>query len=266
MKTRLLALLLALLAAGTLGCGDSHDFQEVSGQQGNPANNNNNNNQVAFVRVAHLSPDAGNVDVVINGVQQITDVSFETVSNYLTLPAGSTRVEIRPTGTTTDAIDQTVTLLADTYYTAAATGSVTGNDALGLLLLTDDVTPTPNTVSVRFLNAAAGSGALTLTDDQGNVIAGPETFNSASAYLPFTQVIATDSVQLRDANGTVVAVYQTVRGGNETIFDALAGALDANGANVTVIATGGEGQSGILAIDRAGAGGETFISDPAAAN
>ncbi len=37
----------------------------------------------AQVRVAHLSPDASNVDVYVNGAPVLTNVSYTTVSDYL---------------------------------------------------------------------------------------------------------------------------------------------------------------------------------------
>lgn len=268
MKSKFLALLLALIAAGTLGCGDSNDFDEVSGQQGNPIPGGGGNTQEAFLRVAHLSADAGSVDVLVNGTVVLSDVEFETISDYLEVPAGSTRVEVRATGGTTDVIDQTVNLAADGYYTAAVTGSAdgTGSNALGLLLLNDNVVPTANTVRVRFINAVPGGGTLTLTDEAGNPIAGPQAFNTASSYLAFTQALGSDSVQLRDENGNIVAIYDTVRGGNQNIFDALSQAVSGTGTNITVIA-GGNGdniQPGIIVIDNGAEGSESFVTDPAA--
>jgi Domain of unknown function (DUF4397) len=40
----------------------------------------------AQVRVAHLAPDAPNVDVYVNGDPVLTDVPYTTVSDYLPLP------------------------------------------------------------------------------------------------------------------------------------------------------------------------------------
>jgi Domain of unknown function (DUF4397) len=50
----------------------------------------------AQVRVAHLSPDAPNVDVSVNGepVAALQNVPYGTVSPYLPLPAGSQRVTV----------------------------------------------------------------------------------------------------------------------------------------------------------------------------
>ena len=52
----------------------------------------------AQVRAAHLSPDAPNVDVSVNGepVAALQSVPYGTISPYLPLPAGSQRVTVYP--------------------------------------------------------------------------------------------------------------------------------------------------------------------------
>src|SRR3712207_9365495 len=55
----------------------------------------------AQVRVAHLAPDAPNVDVYVNGDPVLTNVAYTTVSGYLSLPAGTQQVTVYATGDTT---------------------------------------------------------------------------------------------------------------------------------------------------------------------
>jgi hypothetical protein len=50
------------------------------------------------IRVAHLSPDAPNVDVWVDGSVALEDVPYEAVSGYLELAAGEHRIQITPTG------------------------------------------------------------------------------------------------------------------------------------------------------------------------
>ena len=52
----------------TSGCGDSGHAQ---------------------LRVVHASPDAPNVDVLVDGKIVLTNVAYEAASNYLTVSAGS---------------------------------------------------------------------------------------------------------------------------------------------------------------------------------
>lgn len=81
----------------------------------------------SFYRVAHFSPDAGPVDVYVNG--EITDlqaVEFGTVSDFIDVPAGDYEVAVVPAeGALEDAAIGPVTLTfgAGTYTTVAAIGS-----------------------------------------------------------------------------------------------------------------------------------------------
>src|SRR3712207_9533481 len=52
----------------------------------------------AQVRVAHLSPDAPNEDVYVNGEPVLTDVAYTTISGYLPLPAGTQQATVYATG------------------------------------------------------------------------------------------------------------------------------------------------------------------------
>jgi hypothetical protein len=45
----------------------------------------------SMVRVAHLSPDAPAVDVLVNGQRAITNLAFKEVTPYIPLPAAKVR-------------------------------------------------------------------------------------------------------------------------------------------------------------------------------
>jgi len=78
----------------------------------------------AKLRAIHLSPDAPNVDVWVNGSKVLTDVPFRAASAYLEVPAGATTVEITVAGTTTVVLQANPTLSAGSIYTAAAVGTL----------------------------------------------------------------------------------------------------------------------------------------------
>jgi predicted ester cyclase len=50
------------------------------------------------VRVAHFSPNAPAVDIFIDGKREITNLSYRSVTPYLTLPGGSYQVGVAPAG------------------------------------------------------------------------------------------------------------------------------------------------------------------------
>jgi hypothetical protein len=104
---------------------------------------------MARVRVIHASPDAPAVDVAVAGGDVlIENLPFPEASDYLSVPAGTYDLEVRPTGTTDVALDLPgVALDAGTVYSVYAIGQV-GNDTLSVLPIAATThaamaTPTP---------------------------------------------------------------------------------------------------------------------------
>jgi hypothetical protein len=101
----------------------------------------------ARVRVVHAIPDAPNVDVFVNGNRALTNVPFFTVSDYLTLPAGSYRVQVVPTGVRpthrASLIEGRLSFEPGTDYSVVARGTAARNDRepIGASLLRDNNLP-----------------------------------------------------------------------------------------------------------------------------
>lgn len=80
-----------------------------------------------LVRVIHAAPDAPAVDVLANGaiLGDLSDVPYFTASGYLTVPAGTYDLEVRPAGGAEGTAVITAagtTLAAGSIYTVIATG------------------------------------------------------------------------------------------------------------------------------------------------
>jgi hypothetical protein len=93
----------------------------------------------ARVRVIHAAPDAGPVDVLVNGQVVLSNVPFGAISNYLTLPAGSYNVQVNAAGTSTTAIQASLSVGAGANYSVVAIGSIktAATNPLALKVLTD---------------------------------------------------------------------------------------------------------------------------------
>lgn len=113
----------------------------------------------SFVRVAHLSPDAGLVDVYVNDEAVATAVGFGGVSDWIEVPSGSLRLAVVPTGT--EASGATIRRVeAGTYTTVAAIGSV-GIGNLQLHFLAEDTTELPEGRGrISVLHAIYGAPAV----------------------------------------------------------------------------------------------------------
>lgn len=202
----------------------------------------------ARVTVGHFAPFAPSlqgtsVSVRVNGQVALQNVVFGQFTEYLTLgPAGSYRVEVLPTGSSTVAISATLDLANNTDYTVLAVGDG-GNQPLSLLPLVDDNrAPASGQVKVRVVHAAPFANTLAATEvsvrDNGGAVVGGlgrVPFKGASGYLALPAATYDLKVATPD--------------GNTTLIDPKPAALPAGGI-VTLVATGGANgyPTGITAI------------------
>jgi hypothetical protein len=133
-------------------------------------------NGSANLRVAHLSPDAPNVDVYADGSAVLEDVAFGAVSDYLEVPAGDRQVRITPAGDAeTTVFEGAVPVEAGTDYTVAATGELSeeADRSFEPLVLEDDNTdPGDDTARIRLVHASPDAPAVDVTTggDMGNTL------------------------------------------------------------------------------------------------
>ncbi|MEQ1570812.1 MAG: DUF4397 domain-containing protein [Myxococcota bacterium] len=120
----------------------------------------------ASVRVLHLSPDAGPVDVFVDGVEALADVPYLAGTGYLPVPVGTHTFDIAPAGAGVGAAVLTLTLdlAEDTQYSATAYGNVS-TGALALFALVDDATGLAATdTRLQISHGADGVGEVDLWD------------------------------------------------------------------------------------------------------
>lgn len=93
----------------------------------------------SWVRFAHMSPDAPNVDIAVQdgGPVLFSDVAFEDVENYISVRKGSYDLEVRVAGTNIVALKvDDVMIQRGRSYTIFATGLLSpGTDEPGLSAL-----------------------------------------------------------------------------------------------------------------------------------
>lgn len=114
--------------------------------------------QVAQVRVVHASPDAPNVDVLVDDATALTNVAFRAASGFLEVDAGSRRLRVRATGTTTTVIDATVPFANGGAYTVLATGLLAD---ITPVVAEDNLTDPPaGQVKLRVIHAAPAAAGV----------------------------------------------------------------------------------------------------------
>ena len=154
----------------------------------------------AMLRVAHLAPDAPNVDVAVDGTTVLEDVPFETVRDYLSLTAEEHRITVTPTGGNEAVFDESVALESGPQ-TAAAIGEVSGqNQPFTVTLLTDDdTTASAGNTRVRAVHTIPDAPAVDVTAGDA-VIADDISFGEAGEYV--SAPADTDAVELRPESTT----------------------------------------------------------------
>jgi hypothetical protein len=142
----------------------------------------------AQLRAVHLSPNAPNVDILVNGAAVASNVAYLGSTSYLSVPSGPATVQVRPTGTSTNVIDETPTLEADEAYTVLAANFVTQIEAI--VLVDDRTAPPTGSVRVRIVHGAPTAPAVDVyvtspTADLATAlpVLTNVTFGVASGYL-----------------------------------------------------------------------------------
>ncbi|MBD3167754.1 DUF4397 domain-containing protein [bacterium] len=203
---------------------------------------------MSYLRVGHLSPDAPDVDVYVNGTLTLEEVPYRAFSGYLSVPAGGVDVEITPAGDAgTTVIEESITLSADTYYTVTATGLLDDNSLTATLYM-DEVMTDAEQAKVRFVHASPDAPEVNLAlrdgddlwsgvefrEDGGYIMVAGGTYdfdvNVSSSGAP---ALFVDDVELSGStNYTVFAVG--LAGGGDAPLDAIA-VLDDPGMGNTVV-------------------------------
>jgi hypothetical protein len=143
MKVTFFSLLLAT-AALTAACSDDDGNSGPAGE--------------ARVRVVHASPDAPDVDVLVDGAPVLTGVPYLAASEYLEVAPGSRKLAVNAAGTATTVIDADVILVDGTDYTVIASGLL---DAIEPIVLQDDNSePSAGLARVRAVHGAASAPAV----------------------------------------------------------------------------------------------------------
>jgi hypothetical protein len=194
LRSTLLIATVALFATfGLQGCGDDDDntvappMEEI---------------ESSFVRLAHLSPDAGLVDIWVDGTRVLRNVDFAVFSPYLELDPGDRRIQVTPAGQDSPVvIDATATLTAETYYTVAAVGPLASIEPA---VVVDDVVTSASNAKIRFIHASPDAPNVDITLTDGTVLFGNIAFKESA---PFISVPAGDyDLQVRVAGTEIVAL------------------------------------------------------------
>jgi hypothetical protein len=135
----------------------------------------------SFIRLMNASPDAGTVDVFVDGAKFLGSARFASITDYLQLPSGPHKVELALLGKGTGAavIVQKLSVQAGAAYTVAATG--TKSTGFSLQVFVDDNRMVSGMATVRVYDLSPQPGALSVAAGTHTLI-GPVSYRQASNY------------------------------------------------------------------------------------
>jgi Domain of unknown function (DUF4397) len=113
----------------------------------------------AYLRAIHLVPDAGAVDVWVNGAIAFSNVGYTQSTAYASMAPGSYVVNVTAHGTSSPVlVSGTLDLAMGTFTTAAFIGNL--STIQGIFLLDNDVAPPAGSSDVRFVAASNNTSAV----------------------------------------------------------------------------------------------------------
>jgi len=218
------------------GCGQSEDGTDDDGTDGNTSDDGTGDDMSdddgseepepaeAGLSVAHLSPDAPNVDVYVDGDAVLEDVPYRTFSDYLDLTEGEYDIEITAAGDAeTVVFDETVELGAGDF-TAAALGELAEeNQPFSVEVFESDLELPADSARVRAIHASPDAPNVDITvEETGDVLFADVPFGAAGSVEVSE---GTYTLEIRPAtennDGDVVATFD-VELAAETVYTAAA--------------------------------------------
>jgi hypothetical protein len=163
------------------------------------ATNDNN----AMVRVVHASPDAGNVDVYVDGNKLLSNFTFGTVTDYVSVPAGSHHIQVTPAGkdVSSAVITQDVSVQGGMAYTVAAIGTTSSGFSL-TAFVDNNMIADGSKAKVRVYHLSPDAGPVNVAAGGNTLISGLD-YKSASDYLTVPAAAYNFTVTATNSNAQV---------------------------------------------------------------
>jgi hypothetical protein len=138
----------------------------------------------ARVRVLHASPDAPAVDVYVDGEEAISNLAFGSITDYVTLPAGTHSVEVFPAsadGMGDAVIAADLQIAAGTDYTVAATNVLA--DIAPAVFVDDNTQRATGNARIRVIHLSPDAPAVDIAAAGAGTLLSGLAFPDASDYL-----------------------------------------------------------------------------------
>jgi predicted RNA-binding protein len=212
--------------AGCLGGGggeEDGDDNESAGNESDDSMDEEEEMAMANLRVAHLSPDAPNVDVYVDGDAVLEDVPYRAVSEYMELETGAYDVMITAAGDQdTVVFDDELEVPKGDFIVAALGELAEENQPFAPAVLEDDLSDPGEMARVRLVHASPDAPAVDVTvHESGDALFEDVAFAEASAAeVPAGSYTLEVRPATENNDGDVAATFdvEVMSGGVYTAF------------------------------------------------
>jgi hypothetical protein len=155
------------------------------------------------VMVAHASPDAPGVDLLVDNVKKNTAaLTFLENTAYLDVPVGTRNIKVNAAGTSTSVINADVPFAENKSYSIFAVDVLS---KIAPLVVTDDLTaPAAGKAHVRFIHLSPDAPAVDVAVTGGSVVFPNTAFKGSTAFTPLAA--GTYNLEVRLANTTTAVL------------------------------------------------------------
>jgi len=120
---------------------------------------------VAFVSIYHASPNAPELDVIVDD-RQVNRLEFTDYTGYLNFYTGERNFKINPFNASNSLVDTTITFADGAFYSVFIVNNVPNVEALAVR---DSASaPSEDKTKIRFINLSPDAGALEVTLNDGD--------------------------------------------------------------------------------------------------
>jgi len=120
----------------------------------------NSDNDVTSLRVVHVSPDAPDLDTLVDDLLILNDLSYSEASSYLAVNSGNRGIKVNLAATDTSIINTDATFSSGQHITLYVTGRLSENNIEQVTLFDRTDIPAPGQSLIRVLHAAPSAPAV----------------------------------------------------------------------------------------------------------
>lgn len=155
------------VVGGLAGCMGDESQEEDTESNGQETQQEGAESAITEVRVAHLSPDAPNVDIYVSGQQALEDIAFEDVSDYTEFQPGTYSVMVTEAGAEDEVLYEDSLDVETGTYTLTAVGETSGeNEPLSVEVFEDDPSDPGDNSRVNVFHAVPDAPAVDIVDEE----------------------------------------------------------------------------------------------------